>query len=82
MIKFSHTLNGLGCCMIGAFNAAEIKKVLNLDKRYAPQLLIAVGKPAEEIVLVDAVDGDVGYYRDANNVHYVPKRKLEDLILN
>lgn len=73
---------GLGCCMIGAFNAAEIKKVLNLDKRYTPQLLIAVGKPAEEIVLVDAVDGDVGYYRDADNVHYVPKRKLEDLILN
>jgi len=73
---------GLGCCMIGAFNAAEVKKVLKLDEKYTPQLLIAIGKPAEEIVLTEAVDGDVGYYRDENNVHYVPKRKLEELILN
>jgi nitroreductase len=73
---------GLGCCMIGAFNAVEVKKVLNLDAKYTPQLLIAVGKPAEKIVLTEAVDGDVRYYRDGDNVHYVPKRKLEDLILN
>ncbi|MCL2560413.1 MAG: nitroreductase family protein [Turicibacter sp.] len=73
---------GIGGCMIGAFNAAEVKKALNLDDRYAPQLLIALGKPAEEIVLTEAADGDVGYYRDEANVHYVPKRKLVDLILN
>lgn len=73
---------GLGCCMIGAFNASEVKKAINLNDEYTPQLLIAIGKPAEEIVLTDAVDGDVGYYRDEANVHYVPKRKLDDLILN
>lgn len=73
---------GLGCCMIGAFNVAKVKQAINLDEQYAPQLIIALGKPAEKIVLVDAINGDVGYYRDEFNVHYVPKRALEDLILN
>ena len=73
---------GIGGCMIGAFNASEVKQALNLDDRYAPQLLIALGKPAENIVLTEAVAGDVGYWRDEENVHHVPKRKLEDLILN
>ena len=71
---------GLGCCMIGAFNAEGVKEVLQLPETLAPVLVIAIGMPAEEIVLVDAEDGNVAYYRDEDNVHYVPKRKLEDIV--
>lgn len=48
-----------------------------------PVLIVAIGKPDETIVLTDVKeDGDINYYRDENDVHYVPKRSLEDLIIN
>ena len=46
-------------------------------------LVVALGKPDEKIVLTEADrDGDTNYYRDENDVHYVPKRKLEDIVIN
>ena len=72
---------GLGCCMIGAYSAAGVKEVMQLPPNLSPVLVIAIGKPNEEIVLTEAEDGDVAYYRDENNVHYVPKRRLEDIIV-
>ena len=42
----------------------------------------ALGKPAEKIVIKEINEGeDIAYYRDENDVHYVPKRKLADIIL-
>lgn len=72
----------LNCCMIGNFNHDELHAALGLDDLYHIQLVIAVGKGAEEIHLVDINEGDShNYYRDENNVHYTPKRKLEDVIV-
>lgn len=49
----------------------------------APLLIVAIGKPDEKIILTEIADGDsVAYYRDEDDVHYVPKRRLEDLLLN
>jgi nitroreductase len=81
-ITLAATEAGLGCCMIGAYSAKGVKEVMQLEENLSPVLVIALGKPAEEIVLEEAVDGNVDYYRDENNVHYVPKRKLEDTIVN
>lgn len=76
------TEQGLGGCMIGNYEKAQAAEALALPERYVPQLIVAFGKPAETVVLVDAgEDGSVKYYRDANDVHYVPKRKLEDIII-
>ena len=73
---------GLGGCMIGNYVADEVKAALDLPENMVPVLLIALGKPAEEIVITEVgEDGNVNYYRDENDVHYVPKRKLEDIIL-
>ena len=46
-----------------------------------PLLIVAVGKPDEEIILTDAVDGKTGYYRDECDRHYVPKRAATDMII-
>jgi Nitroreductase len=73
---------GLGGCMIGNYVADDVKAALDLPENMVPVLLIALGKPAEEIVITEVgEDGNVNYYRDENDVHYVPKRKLEDIIL-
>ena len=73
---------GLGGCMIGNYNAQKIKDTLELDEKYVPMLIVAIGEPAEQIVLKEAEPGEsMAYYRDENDVHYVPKRKLCDIVI-
>ena len=73
---------GLGGCMIGNYNADSVKKELHLAENLAPVLIVAFGKPAEKIVIKEIEEGEnIAYYRDENDVHYVPKRKLEDIII-
>ena len=74
---------GLGGCMIASFQRKEAAQILGIDlERYSLDLILALGKPKEKVVVVPLEkDGDVRYYRDENQVHYVPKRKLEDILL-
>ena len=73
---------GLGGCMIGNFNAGEVRQGLALPEAMAPLLVVAIGEPAETVVLTEVgPDGSVQYYRDENDVHYVPKRALEDILI-
>ncbi|MFI3115895.1 MAG: nitroreductase family protein [Clostridia bacterium] len=72
----------IGGCMIGNFSPDKVSQELNLAENIAPVLIIALGKPDETIILKEISEGDdIKYYRDENDVHYVPKRKLEDIIL-
>ncbi len=78
-----HTL-GLGGCIIKAFNAPKLSEVLNLDERYAPRYVLALGYPAEEVKIEDMEiddDADFKYFRTADGVHHVPKRQLDQLII-
>ena len=73
---------GLGGCIIGNFTAGEVRQVLALPEAMAPLLVVAIGEPAETVVLTEVgPDGSVQYYRDENDVHYVPKRALEDILI-
>ena len=73
---------GLGGCMIGNYNADSVKKELNLADNLAPVLIVAFGKPAEKIIIKEIEEGEnIAYYRDENDVHYVPKRKLSDILI-
>lgn len=73
----------LGGCMIANIKRKELSKVLNIDEeKYDIVMVIPIGYPKEEVVIEDInEDGDIKYYRDENQVHHVPKRKLEDIIL-
>ena len=74
--------DGLGGCMIGNFTPDEVKEKLNLAENLTPMLIVALGKPAEEIVIKEIENGEgTNYYRDENDVHYVPKRKLKDILI-
>ena len=72
---------GLGGCMFGSINIKELKKFLNIADHLEPKLVVALGKPVEKIQIDDLEEnGDIRYFRDENQVHHVPKRKLEELI--
>ena len=82
-VQLGATELGLGGCMLMNIKRDGIAKALGIDtEKYAIEMVIAIGKPAEKVVLVPiAEDGSVKYYRDADGTHYVPKRSLEDLIV-
>ena len=68
--------------MFGNVDRDELRRVLGLEERYEILMVLALGKPKEEVRLVPlGADGDIRYYRDADGVHYVPKRSLEEIIL-
>jgi nitroreductase len=73
---------GLGGCMIGAVKRKELSQTLQIPARFEVLLVLAIGKPKEMVVL-EAVksDGSTKYWRDAQQVHHVPKRALADIIL-
>lgn len=71
---------GLNTLMIGAFNREKLRTEFNLP--YEPLMVLAVGKGAERIELVPTdADAPRAYYR-RDGVHYVPKVRLSDLIIN
>lgn len=71
---------GLNTLMIGAFNREKVREAFALP--YDPLMLLAVGKGTDRIELVaTSADEPRAYYR-RDGVHYVPKVRLNDLILN
>lgn len=73
---------GLGGCILGSIQRKKLQGELKIPERYRILLAIALGKPAEKVVLEESKEpGDIKYYRDREGVHHVPKRKLEDIIL-
>ncbi len=82
-ILLGATQLGLGGCMIGNIQQEKLKKVLNLANSLEIVLVIALGKPKEKVVLEEiAAGGDITYWRDAQQIHHVPKRQLKDIILD
>jgi nitroreductase len=73
---------GLGGCMIGSISRDRLRKELEISERYEILLIVALGTPGEKVVLEDAEPGgEVTYYRDDEDVHHVPKRTLDELIV-
>ncbi len=73
---------GWGGCMIGSVKRAALAGVLELPEQYEIMLVVALGKPIEEVVIDDVDgDGDIKYWRDEQQVHHVPKRSLAEVIV-
>jgi nitroreductase len=72
---------GLGGVMFGNIRKDRLRESFSIPAELEILLVIALGTPVEEIVIEDVgEDGSIKYYRDADGVHHVPKRKREDLI--
>ena len=73
---------GLGGCIIASVQRKKLREILDIPEPYEIQFVVALGKPVETVVIEEiGPDGDVKYWRDAQAVHHVPKRRLGDLIL-
>jgi nitroreductase len=81
-ILLGATEKGLGGCIIGSINRKSLEKILGLSRQYEILLVLALGKPREKVVLEEARDNDIRYWRDDQQVHHVPKRPLQEFILN
>ena len=72
---------GIGSCMIGSFDPAKTSDILSIPETAKPKLILALGYSKQKTVIEDA-DKGVTYYRDADNVHHVPKRTAAELIIS
>lgn len=81
-ILLGATAVGLGGCIIGSAKRDRLREKLAIPERFEILNVIALGKPKEVVKLeLMGPEGDVKYWRDAEGVHHVPKRALEDLIV-
>jgi len=73
----------LGGCIIATIRKENLRQALRIPEHYEILLVLALGKP-KEIVEIEAVgpEGDIKYWRDEQGVHHVPKRSLEEIILD
>jgi nitroreductase len=81
-ILLGATEKGFGGCMIGSINREALRKHLKIPEHLKILLVLAVGKPKEEVVIEPVGDdGSIRYWRDEKGVHHLPKRDLNDIIV-
>jgi nitroreductase len=72
---------GLGGIMFTSVKKEDMRTQLNLPKNLKPQMVIAIGKPIENIVIADVKNNDIKYYRDEKRTHFVPKRSMKEIVI-
>jgi nitroreductase len=81
-ILLGATEKGLGGCMIGAIQRDALRQSLAVPEQLEILLVLALGAPSERVVLDEVgSDGSIRYWRDQSDVHHVPKRSLDEIIL-
>ncbi len=81
-ILLGATEKGLGGCMIGSIKRKELRRALSIPGHLDILLVIALGKPKESVVIETVgPDGNIKYWRDRQDVHHVPKRSLDEIVV-
>ncbi|QGY41346.1 nitroreductase [Pseudodesulfovibrio cashew] len=81
-IMLAATEKGLGGCIIGTIKRGKLAELLGLEERYEILLVLALGVPAEEVVVEPLPsDGKIEYWRTSDDKHHVPKRSVGELLV-
>ncbi|OQX11513.1 MAG: nitroreductase [Desulfobulbaceae bacterium A2] len=81
-ILLGATEKGLGGCIIASIQREALGRALALPADCEILLVIVLGQPAETVVIETVgPTGDIKYWRDEADVHHVPKRALDEIIL-
>lgn len=74
---------GFAGCILGSVDRDKLHALLNVNPAYKILLVLALGKPKEDIMIENVgPEGDIKYWRDENDIHHVPKRNLNDIIVS
>jgi len=74
---------GFGGVMVANINKDGLRKALDIPEQYDILLVLALGKPNEEMVIETmGSDGSLQQWWDDKRARHVIKRPLEDLILD
>ncbi len=79
-ILLGATEDGFGGCMIGSVNKSKVTRILDLAEHLEILWVIALGKPSEKVVL-ETAENSIEYWRDKKDIHHVPKRPLDDILI-
>ncbi|PLX95021.1 MAG: nitroreductase [Desulfuromonas sp.] len=81
-ILLGATNKGLGGCIAAKVQRRKLREALDLPTRYEILLVIAIGKPGEEIILEHQEPGADAYgWHDESGNYHLPKRSLDSVIL-
>jgi nitroreductase len=80
-IMFGATEIGLGGCIFSSIKKEGLRNEFSIPARYEILLVLALGTTLEKVVIEDIINDDVKYWRDSSQVHHVPKRSLNEIIL-
>jgi nitroreductase len=81
-IMLAANADGYGGVMMGAIKRESLQDDLQIPTHLEIVLLLALGKPTEKVVMEEtSTEHGIRYYRDAEDVHHVPKRPLSELII-
>jgi nitroreductase len=82
-ILLGATEKSLGGCMIANIRKEGLRKALEIPPRYEILLVLALGEPKEKVVIETVgPGGNTRYWRDSEGVHHVPKRTLDEIIID
>jgi len=81
ILMLSNTEKGYGGCAIAACNKKKIAEILEIPADYEIGCVVALGQPRETVVIDKVKHGNIKYWRDGQDIHHVPKRSIDELIL-
>lgn len=82
-IMLGATERGLGGCILASVKKDALRAAFHIPQQYEILYVIALGTPREQVVLEPVgPDGNIQYWRDDAGIHHVPKRDLDEIIIN
>lgn len=74
---------GIASCWIGSFNKPEVARILKLNEDdFAVVYVLALGYPAQKSRACEMKDGNIKYFLDEENTLNVPKRSLDEILID
>ena len=81
-IQLGAAAAGYAACMLLAIDKPQIAATLNIPADMQIELLMGLGRPGEKVVIEELVAGTpTPYWRTPDQVHHVPKRRLDDILV-
>lgn len=80
-IMLGATEKGLGGCILTSIDRDGLRGAFSVPFHLEILLVMALGKPIEEVVLEEIPPGgSIKYYRTPDGLHHVPKRGVDELV--